>query len=118
MLSGSGGPMKGGGYIVYYTKLLTDCHAWGKGVAGLGYNHIVHRVPGFLSSRPNWVCQLPHSQASVAPLLGPGGHTRLPERGGANPIRTRVQTLWYSRYRLYSFIPLRVVQYSYRHIQQ
>jgi hypothetical protein len=43
----------------------------------------------------------PHKQASVypPPLLVPGGgHTRLRERGWGVPIRTRGQTLWYSRY--------------------
>jgi hypothetical protein len=33
-----------------------------------------YRVPGFQSSRPNWVPQTPNPQASVAhPPLGPGG---------------------------------------------
>ncbi len=38
--------------------------------------HRVDRVPGFLSSRPNWIPPPPHSQASVAPPLaweGVGG---------------------------------------------
>jgi hypothetical protein len=42
--------------------------------------HRVNRVPGILSSRPNWLPVLPHSQASVSP---PGS------KGGG--------TLWYSR---------------------
>jgi hypothetical protein len=78
-------------------------------------------LTGFLSSRPNWVRPLPHPQASVAPLfdrlslqsseLGPptpspaaqasvaplfwfwGAHTRWRERGWADPIQTRGQTL-------------------------
>ncbi len=67
-------------------------------------------VPGFLSSRPNWLPPLPpHLQASVAPprfgSLEDGGHTRLRERGRGEPIRTKEQTLWDSRY---SIIPLRL----------
>ncbi len=62
--------------------------------------HRLDRVPGFLFSRPNFVRPPPHPQASVAPLWvgGGGGHIRLRERGWADPIRTKGQTLWYSRY--------------------
>ncbi len=52
----------------------------------------VDRVLGFFSSRPNW-----DPQTCVPPGSG-GGHTRLRERGWGVPIRTRGQTLWYSRY--------------------
>ncbi len=37
------------------------------------YMHRVDRMPGILSSRPNWVRPLPHPQASDVPPLGPGG---------------------------------------------
>ncbi len=51
----------------------------------------------------------PHPQASVVPpppahLVPKGEHTRLRERGRGEPVRTKEQTLWYSRY---SIIPLR-----------
>ncbi len=49
-------------------------------------------------------------QASVAlPRFGSerGGHTRLRERERWEPIRTKAQTFWYSRY---SIIPLRYTQ--------
>jgi hypothetical protein len=55
---------------------------------GLQASHRVDRVPGFLSSRPNWVRLPPHLQASVVPPLVPGGggvHTRLRERGVRGP---------------------------------
>ncbi len=60
------------------------------------------------SCRLHWVRPPPHPHASVAPpgFRGGGGHTRLRklrERGWVDPIRTRGQTLWYSRY---SIIPL------------
>jgi hypothetical protein len=47
-------------------------------------DHRVYRVPGFLSSRPNWVPPLPHPQASVAsPPLGPRGEKNsLAGKGG------------------------------------
>jgi hypothetical protein len=53
----------------------------------------------------------PHQQASVPPPLGSrgGGHTRLRERGWGEPIRTKGQTLWYSRYNI---TPLRCTQYK------
>jgi hypothetical protein len=79
------------------------------------YEQRVDRVTGFLSSRPNWVRPNPHKQVNVysemckrvcpPPLCLGGGHTLLREREWADPIRTRGQTLWYSRF---SIIPLRV----------
>jgi hypothetical protein len=63
-------------------------------------NHRVDRVPGFLSSRPNWIRPPPHPQAGVAPLWIRGGLTRLREKGWADLIRMKGQTLWYSRYRI------------------
>ncbi len=77
-----------------------DTLAWGEGV-----RHSVYGVPGFLSSRPSWV---PHPLTSKRMLPPPiwvqvGGHTRLREMGQGEPIRTKRQTLWYSRYRI---IPL------------
>ncbi len=73
-------------------------------------SHRVYRVQGFLSSHPNWPNWLPppsHPQASVAPppLLVPGawGWTLARGRGGGGgdwePIRSKGQTLWYSRYK-------------------
>ncbi len=58
------------------------------------------RVPGFLSSRPDWLpSPTPYLQASVAPPFVPGGDTtRLRKRGQGEPIRTKGQTLWDSRY--------------------
>jgi hypothetical protein len=52
------------------------------------YYGLLHRVPGFLSSRPNWLPLPPHLQANVASslLVSRGrGHTRLREGG---------QTIW------------------------
>ncbi len=43
------------------------------------YEHRVDRVPGFLSSRPNW---LPRPLTSKRVQVQGGGHTRLRERGG------------------------------------
>ncbi len=65
-------------------------------------NHRVYRVPGFLSSRPNWLPPPPQPQASVVPPFSRGGDTR--ERDDGEAIRTKAQTLWYS---WYSIIPLR-----------
>ncbi len=55
------------------------------------YCHRVYRVPGFLSSRPNWLFSPPHLQASVAPppLVPMEGHTRLRYRERGEPIRTK-----------------------------
>ncbi len=67
----------------------------------------VYRVPGFLSSRPNWVPPLPQPQGSVAPPpFGFKGkrHTRLRRRGWGGPNSDEGKTLWYS---LYTKIPLR-----------
>jgi hypothetical protein len=48
-------------------------------------------VPGFLSSRPDWLPAPPHTQASVVPppLWFPGGHTRLREMGRGDPVRMK-----------------------------
>jgi hypothetical protein len=59
-------------------------------------------VPGFLSSRQNWLPPAPHPLASVAPLWFQGGHTRLRERGCGEPIRTKGRTIWYSSYSITS----------------
>ncbi len=54
----------------------------------------VYRVPGFLSSRPNWVSPPPHPQASVATTFWvQGGHTLLRGREWGDPIPTNGQTL-------------------------
>jgi len=48
-----------------------------------GRGHRVYRVPGFPSSRPNWVAHSPHTQKCVGPphsWVQGGRHTRL--RGG------------------------------------
>ncbi len=75
-----------------------------------GRVHRVDRVPGFLSSRPNWV-RTPPSPAGEcllpSPPLFPGGHTRLQERGWADPIRTRGQTLWYGTLGIILYVTLR-----------
>ncbi len=70
--------------------------------------HRVNRVPGFLSSRPNWVPPNPHSLASVAPPSLQGGetHSHTGEGFGGDPIPTKGQTLWNSHY-VYFIIPLR-----------
>ncbi len=58
------------------------------------------------SSRSNWVRPPGSPACESCPLFVPGGgRTRLRQRGWADPIRTRGQTLWYSRY---STIPLRL----------
>jgi hypothetical protein len=49
---------------------------------------------------------LPHPLTWFVPAAG--GHTRLRERGRREPIRTKGQILWYSRYRT---IPLRVTSF-------
>ncbi len=65
------------------------------------FHRRVDRVPGFLSSRPNWLLPPLHRLASVAPPPfgsgGGGGAHSLAGEGRAEPIRTKVQTLWYSR---------------------
>ncbi len=60
--------------------------------------HRAYRVPGFLSSRPNWLPPPLHPQAGVAPPPGSrGGDTLDCGRGGVGePIRMKGQTLWYS----------------------
>jgi hypothetical protein len=71
-----------------------------EGLETEGLKHRVDKVPGFLSSRPNWVHPPPHPQSSVAPPPPPwlgGGGTKFGRWG---------QALWYSRYNiipLYSF---------------
>jgi hypothetical protein len=68
---------------------------------------VLNRVPGFLSSHPNWVKPPPHPQESVAPHLWVQGgrHTRLREREWGEPIQNIGQTFWYSRYNVN---PLRI----------
>ncbi len=54
--------------------------------------HRVYRVPGFFSSRPNWVPPNPHPQGSVLlPPLGPRGGDTL-GCGKGEPIPTKGQT--------------------------
>jgi hypothetical protein len=49
----------------------------------------VYRVPGFLSSRPNWLPPPPHPQSSIwFPGGGGGVHSLAVERVG-EPIRTK-----------------------------
>ncbi len=68
----------------------------------------VYRVPGFLSSRPNWLPPaLSPAKECVAPPFGPGrgAPTRWGERGGGANSDNGTDTLVpYSRY---SIIPLR-----------
>ncbi len=65
-------------------------------------NHRVDRVLSFFSSRPNWDSPTPLTRIRVPvppPRFGSGGGTFACGRGGGGvPIRTRWQTLWYSRY--------------------
>jgi hypothetical protein len=71
--------------------------------------HRVDRVLGFFSSRPNGDPPTPSTAGECVPLpLIPGGNTIPRERGGGVPIRTRGQTLWYSRY-LCTFLPLPIL---------
>jgi hypothetical protein len=57
-----------------------------------------HRVLGFFSSRPNWDIPPPHPQESLYPPFGSGGGTHsVAGEGRGVPIRTRGQTLLYSR---------------------
>ncbi len=76
------------------------------------YTHRVYSVPGFLSSRPNWLPRPLTSKRVLAPALRFQGrgtlHTRFREGGGGSQIRTKGQTLWYSRY---SIIPLRLLKF-------
>ncbi len=58
------------------------------------YCHRVDRALGFFSNRPNWDPPPPHPQASESPSLFPGEDTL----ACGVLIRTRGQTLWYSRY--------------------
>jgi hypothetical protein len=66
--------------------------------------HGVDRVPGFLSSRSNRLLPPSHPQVSVAlpPLVPRGGTHSLAEEGAEEPIRTKGQKLWYSRYSTYN----------------
>ncbi len=67
----------------------------------LWFAHRVDRVLGFFSRRPNWDSPTPSPAGeNVSPPLVPGGDTLScgRGRGGGVPIRTRRQTLWYSRY--------------------
>ncbi len=58
---------------------------------GEGVEHRVFRVPGFLSSRPNWVPPSRHPQASVAPPLWVQGgrHCRLLGKEWGTQFRRR-----------------------------
>ncbi len=62
----------------------------------MAFNHRVHyRVPGFLSSRPNWVPQPPYPQGSVAlsSLWVQGGDTlACGVGGGASNLPVAVMT--------------------------
>jgi hypothetical protein len=62
-------------------------------------DHRVYWVPGFLSSRPNWVPHpLTHKQV-LLPTLGPKGETHsLEGKGVGDPIRTPRQKPWCSVY--------------------
>ncbi len=72
------------------------------------------RVPGFLSSRPNWLPPPHQLKASVAPLLcsrcrGGGGVTHsLAGKGAWEPARTKGQTFWYTLGTVWYKIPLHV----------
>jgi hypothetical protein len=61
------------------------------------YMHRVYRVPGFLSSRPNWVPP-PHRTAREyfsSPPFGSKGEDTLARGGGGNPKKG--QAFWYFR---------------------
>ncbi len=60
--------------------------------------HRVYRVPGFLSSRPNWVP--PHPQAIVAAPFGSKKEEPLAccGGGGGDPILKKVDTLHNTTY--------------------
>ncbi len=64
-----------------------------------GWEHRVYRVPGFLSSRPNWLPR-PRARKRVLPPppLVPGGTHSLAGERARESIRTKGQTLWNSRY--------------------
>jgi hypothetical protein len=63
--------------------------------------HNVYRVPGFLSSRPNWVHpSLTHKRVLPPPLVPMGGHNCLRDRGGGGggggeQIQTKGQSTTY-----------------------
>jgi hypothetical protein len=72
------------------TRYNTSMSEANGGLSYLPILHSVHRVPGFLSSRTNWLPQPPLPQASVAPpWFQGGGGTLLRERGRGEPIRTK-----------------------------
>jgi hypothetical protein len=66
------------------------------------------RVPGFYSSRPNWVYPPRPPPASKycshPPPFGAqkGRHTRFQGRGWGDPIQTKGRTLWFSMYTITS----------------
>ncbi len=63
----------------------------------IGLTNRVDRVLSFFSSRPNWDPHILTRRRVCPPLpLVGGGGSR--EGVGGVPIRTRGQTLWYSRY--------------------
>jgi hypothetical protein len=67
-------------------------------------SHRVYRVPGFLSTRPNWPPR-PLSECCPTPPRFQGGrHTLLWRGAGGGANSDKGQTLWYS---MYSIIPLR-----------
>jgi hypothetical protein len=86
-----------------YSRIVSapDCQCRSRN-SPLGSIHRVFRVPGFLSSRPNWGPQPPHPQESVAPppFESKGGDTPcLAEEGAGGPNSDDgTDTLVYSRY--------------------
>jgi hypothetical protein len=69
-------------------------------------------VPGFLSSRPNWLPPPPHPQAiaAIPPFGFRRGDTLACGRG--EPIRTKGQTLWYSRYSIIHRVYISTLWYN------
>ncbi len=85
---------------------------WEKSKKPTEQDNLNHRVPGFLSSHPNWVPPPPHPQASVAtPFGSTRGDTRACGRWGQDlgGTQLRRRTLWYPRY---TIIPQRSEQKS------
>ncbi len=73
---------------------------------GNSLNSEVHRVPGFLSLRPNWVPPPPHPQARLFPptfgFKGGGRHTSLRGRWGPNADEETENCVYYSRGIIYN----------------
>ncbi len=61
-------------------------------------------MPGFLSSRPNWIPRPLTRKRVLPPLWSQGGDTLACgiDRGRGEPIRKKEQTVWYSRYSIIS----------------